>query len=505
MRIANGHLCFPVIVVIIILAAANAPALDWPVWPDSTHRPISAIYGLTQGNYLHSGVDIAVPYGTPIYSMESGYVKAVMTLYGGVSSWRIVIGDSAGTGVTEAWMYAHVSEYTIPYDVGDYVEAGAYLGMVVNWPGQPSIVEHLHLSRIRYGGDSAAWADNFFTGWEFIADPFDYLDNIESINDTTAPFFDYAWGNQLYAYCLNQSVSYFDEGAPISGDVDVICAAYDYHDFYVWKDSPYKLEYKIEGDSSIPWTTSFILDFELGTYDGPAPNMQSLRNIFYQNDGFCNIVWTADSQALYFNVTNTDGDGIPEESDKMSCWSTADFHNGHYYVYTRAGDHVGHVTVESSLVAIENFFDLTGMIQLSGNDPDPSGTEISIIPDGQTDNTDETGNFGALSVGGGSQTATISRPGYEIIDTTFVMNQNHHLEITLQLGEFVCGDANFNGAINILDVSYLIEFLYLDGPAPIPFESGDANGNSAINILDITYLIAYLYQGGPAPANCYGI
>jgi len=31
-------------------------------------------------------------------------------------------------------------------------------------------------------------------------------------------------------------------------------------------------------------------------------------------------------------------------------------------------------------------------------------------------------------------------------------------------------------------------------------DCGDANGDSNVNILDITYLIGYLYMGGPAPA-----
>jgi hypothetical protein len=47
--------------------------------------------------------------------------------------------------------------------------------------------------------------------------------------------------------------------------------------------------------------------------------------------------------------------------------------------------------------------------------------------------------------------------------------------------------------------------LYQDVPGTVPYESGDASGDSAINILDITYLIAYLYQGGPTPENCFGL
>jgi len=67
--------------------------------------------------------------------------------------------------------------------------------------------------------------------------------------------------------------------------------------------------------------------------------------------------------------------------------------------------------------------------------------------------------------------------------------------------EFVCGDVNDNDLVNILDITYLIAYLYKDGPAPVVTESADVNSDSSTNILDITYLIAYLYKGGPAP-NC---
>ncbi len=66
---------------------------------------------------------------------------------------------------------------------------------------------------------------------------------------------------------------------------------------------------------------------------------------------------------------------------------------------------------------------------------------------------------------------------------------------------YLCGDANGDGNINILDIIYLISFVYKGGPAPSPFGSGDVNATQTINILDITYMIAFLYQGGPE-LNC---
>jgi hypothetical protein len=63
-----------------------------------------------------------------------------------------------------------------------------------------------------------------------------------------------------------------------------------------------------------------------------------------------------------------------------------------------------------------------------------------------------------------------------------------------------CGDANGDGVINVSDVVYLINYLFIGGPAPEPLKQGDANGDGVINASDIVYLINYLFVGGPPPA-----
>ena len=61
------------------------------------------------------------------------------------------------------------------------------------------------------------------------------------------------------------------------------------------------------------------------------------------------------------------------------------------------------------------------------------------------------------------------------------------------------GDASNNGILNLLDLIYVINFLYKSGPAPACIDEADANGNNVLNILDVTYSINYMYKGGPAP------
>jgi len=65
--------------------------------------------------------------------------------------------------------------------------------------------------------------------------------------------------------------------------------------------------------------------------------------------------------------------------------------------------------------------------------------------------------------------------------------------------DFMCGDPNGDYTVNIFDITYLISFLYLDGPAPIDMNSADVNSDLSVNIFDITYIISYLYRDGPDP------
>jgi len=65
--------------------------------------------------------------------------------------------------------------------------------------------------------------------------------------------------------------------------------------------------------------------------------------------------------------------------------------------------------------------------------------------------------------------------------------------------DFICGDVDDGGSVNILDITYIINYLYKGGPPPNPIQSGDGNGDLSLNLLDITHLINYLYRDGTPP------
>jgi len=73
----------------------------------------------------------------------------------------------------------------------------------------------------------------------------------------------------------------------------------------------------------------------------------------------------------------------------------------------------------------------------------------------------------------------------------------------------VPGDANNDASFNLLDILYLIDYVYgtPQGPTPQPYPlcSGDPNCDCAVNLLDILHLIAHIYQepiGDPLNCSC---
>ncbi|MBN2225860.1 MAG: hypothetical protein JW763_00700 [candidate division Zixibacteria bacterium] len=65
---------------------------------------------------------------------------------------------------------------------------------------------------------------------------------------------------------------------------------------------------------------------------------------------------------------------------------------------------------------------------------------------------------------------------------------------------YLPGDANSDFAVNLLDILFLIDWIYTEGPKPsYAMWRANANGDFAYNLLDILYLIEYVYSDGPRP------
>jgi PKD repeat protein len=75
---------------------------------------------------------------------------------------------------------------------------------------------------------------------------------------------------------------------------------------------------------------------------------------------------------------------------------------------------------------------------------------------------------------------------------------NRTLEVD-SAGSYVPGDANGDGSIDLADAVYLVNYLFIGGPAPDPLDAGDANCDGEVDIADAVYLVNYLFIGGPPP------
>jgi hypothetical protein len=153
------------------------------------------------------------------------------------------------------------------------------------------------------------------------------------------------------------------------------------------------------------------------------------------------------------------GEQIMADSSFIAIWSSYDLDGDslHYLIQISPDDGQNWYTVE------DNMLDTQCVIRTDHLLPSDSYRLRAIASDGVRTGTDDS-------------------------DSTF----------SVILG-YLQGDANGDGLINSADVSYLINYLFVNGPAPNPLGAGDANCDGNINSADVAYLINYLFVGGPPP------
>lgn len=112
-----------------------------------------------------------------------------------------------------------------------------------------------------------------------------------------------------------------------------------------------------------------------------------------------------------------------------------------------------------------------------------------------------TGYPGWLNVVGDSLIGNAPASPTAVDFTVKVSDQYSFDEQLISLMVYLCGDANADGSCNLLDVTFMINYIYKSGPEPMPVSTADVNSSGDVNILDITYLINYIYKSGAEP-NC---
>jgi hypothetical protein len=90
------------------------------------------------------------------------------------------------------------------------------------------------------------------------------------------------------------------------------------------------------------------------------------------------------------------------------------------------------------------------------------------------------------------------------VDTSKVIFLNGAMTLNCAPCNWIVGDADASGYIDIDDVVYIIEYIFVSGPEPIPVPAvADADCLIEVDIDDVVYLIMYIFSGGdPPPCEC---
>jgi len=68
--------------------------------------------------------------------------------------------------------------------------------------------------------------------------------------------------------------------------------------------------------------------------------------------------------------------------------------------------------------------------------------------------------------------------------------------------DYLLGDVNGSGNIDISDVVFLIGYIFGGGLPPVPLARGDVDCSKGVDISDAVILISYIFSGGSVPHYC---
>lgn len=66
-------------------------------------------------------------------------------------------------------------------------------------------------------------------------------------------------------------------------------------------------------------------------------------------------------------------------------------------------------------------------------------------------------------------------------------------------------DNSPDDAVDISDLVYLVDYMFLSGPAPVCMGEANLDGDplEVLDISDLVYIVDYMFQDGPPPPPCY--
>ncbi|MDP8226047.1 MAG: hypothetical protein P9L89_00170 [Candidatus Celaenobacter polaris] len=292
--------------------------------------------------YLHPGVDFLGDDFENVYAVKPGYIKAVLTT-GGSAYWRIGISNENTSAESEGYLYAHLNQTSIPYTVGDSVQVGDLLGTLYPW-GYYDFT-HIHFGRITCSGST--WNGNWWTTDNPLVD-------VINISDTTPPYFENAYGSNLFAF-RTESGTYLNPTS-LMGEIDIIAKCHDIANS-TWKIDVWDLRFKLhpanDPDSTIYERFSFAYDMPLDTYISGTFDEMVLYTL-YSRDATCYSIGNYTDRDYYHIITNSDGDSVITMFDQYENLDTSQFPDGHYILEVIARDCSMNETSASMTITFDN-------------------------------------------------------------------------------------------------------------------------------------------------------
>ena len=304
--------------------------------------------------YYHDGLDVVLPNGTPIYAIESGYVRAIA---GSPPGRWIVIEDADQPGW--AWQYVHIDD-VVPR-IGEFVPDGARIAGV-SFRG----VEHIHLNRAYIDAGLNNWYDPYSFNFVQSIGLFEFV-------DTEAPTI-----KTPFHYFLNESDDELRDGRPlrVSGEIDIVAAIRDGGEYtggrigtlpdFGHRLAPERVRLSIAA-AARPGETLWehmSLDFSkvVLKFRRELPSLRDPDRVFalfkYRPPLQTSVPLTFDRVFSYYILTNF-GNNEPEPrridpADGHASWDTRAFADGEYIVTVEAWDAAGNHAVAQDRVIVAN-------------------------------------------------------------------------------------------------------------------------------------------------------
>jgi len=266
---------------------------------------------------------------------------------------RTAISPEQTDAPSDGWLYAHLIQNSIQFDVGDTVAVHDYLGDIIQWSDDWG---HIHFVPIRDQGWVWQYEDD---EWSILFNPLSVLDPVD---DLTPPMIEPVFPDSPIAFCLNETSDYLSPDS-LYGDIDIIIKVTDYVGLSTWTQPAHRTEYQLEdlsdGTVVLPWTGGHTLNHEFPFY--ASESFEPYALVLYKRDELLvPSSWMEMNRNYYHVLTNSNGDSLLTLDERNLAPPTADYPDGDYRLSVAAMDISGNRSVDSLDICFQNHENVSG-------------------------------------------------------------------------------------------------------------------------------------------------